>query len=479
MGGFFGITSKKDCMADVFFGIDYHSHLGTYAGGMAAWDPEIGLQRRIHSIKNAPFRTKFEYIFQEMSGTSVIGCISDTYPQPLLVRARMGAYAITTVGIVNNADELIDELLTGGNDHFDAMTGGKVNETDLVASLINQKGDFVAGIRYAQSRIEGTCCLLILCDDGTLLAARDRLGRLPVQVGRRQNEDGSSDYAVAFEAFAFEKLGFELYKELGPAEIVRVSPDGVEQLAQPGEEMRICSFLWSYYGYPTSTYEGVNVEMMRYRNGQAMAQNDIDSGRVSDIDFIGGVPDSGTPHAIGYASKAHAPFARPFIKYTPTWQRSFMPQVQTDRENVAEMKLIPVPDLIDGKKLLFVDDSIVRGTQLRKTVQFLYRHGAKEVHMRSACPPIMFSCKYLNFSRSTSEMDLIARRVIKELEGEEGFQYLDEYADCSTERGRKLRETICEQLQFDSLEFQSLQGVLDSIGLEPCKLCTYCWNGRE
>lgn len=474
MGGFFGIASRKDCMADVFFGVDYHSHLGTRRGGMAAWDCTIGLQRKIHNIENAPFRTKFENIFSEMRGTSVIGCISDTDPQPMLIRSSLGTYALCTVGVVNNADALIDLCLASGRDHFDAMTGGRVNTTELVAALINKRNNFVDGIRYAQEQVEGTVSVLILRDNGAIIAARDKMGRLPVQIFR--NEDG---YCASFESFAAEKLGYDPVRELGPGEIVELNWDGMNRLSPPGREMRICSFLWSYYGYPTSTYEGVNVEAMRYRNGEIMAENDMERYGTMDIDYVGGVPDSGTPHAIGYANRSGIRFARAFIKYTPTWARSFMPATQTDRNKIAKMKQIPVHELIQGKNLLFVDDSIVRGTQLKETVDFLYSNGAKSVHMRSACPPIMYGCKYLNFSRSTSDMELIARRVIMELEGEAGFAHIEEYADGNTERGRALRKTICDKFNFASLEFQSLEGILQAIGLEPCKLCTYCWNGKE
>ena len=474
MGGFFGIASKHDCMMDVFFGVDYHSHLGTRRGGMAAWDKEIGLQRVIHSIENSPFRTKFEHIFDEMQGTSVIGCISDSDPQPLLIRGKMGTFAISTVGIINNANALIDQYLTFSGGHFDAMTGGKVNSTELVASLISQQSNFVEGIKFVQQVVEGTANILILTDEGHLIAARDKLGRIPVQIGK--NEDG---YCASFEEFAFTKLGFEKVCELGPGEIVELTPDSMTQLAAPGKEMRMCAFLWSYYGYPTSTYEGINVEAMRYRNGAAIAERDMEQGRTMDIDYVGGVPDSGTPHAIGYANRTGKAFARAFIKYTPTWSRSFTPAKQSDRKKVAKMKQIPVHELIKDKHLLFVDDSIVRGTQLQETVDFLYENGAKSVHMRSACPPIMYGCKYLNFSRSTSDMDLISRRVIVELEGEEGLKHIEEYADGNTERGKAMRAAIRDKFKFDSLGFQTVDGVVKAIGLDPCKLCTYCWNGRE
>ena len=474
MGGFFGITSKADCMMDVFFGVDYHSHLGTRRGGMAAWDPERGLQREIHNIENAPFRTKFQHIFEEMQGTSVIGCISDSDPQPLLIRGKMGTFAISTVGIINNANALIDQYLTFSGGHFDAMTGGKVNSTELVAALISQQSNFVEGIKFVQQVVDGTANILILTDKGTIITARDKLGRIPVQIGK--NDEG---WCASFEEFAFTKLGYEKVCELGPGEIVELTPEGMTQLAAPGKEMRMCAFLWSYYGYPTSTYEGINVEAMRYRNGAAIAERDMEQGRNVEIDYVGGVPDSGTPHAIGYANRTGKAFARAFIKYTPTWSRSFTPARQSDRKKIAKMKQIPVHELIKDKHLLFVDDSIVRGTQLQETVDFLYENGAKSVHMRSACPPIMYGCKYLNFSRSTSDMDLISRRMIVELEGEEGLKHIEEYADGNSERGKAMRKAICEKFKFDSLGFQTVDGVIKAIGIEPCKLCTYCWNGKE
>lgn len=473
MGGFFGAVKKSDAMEDVFFGTDYHSHLGTRRGGMAAYDTAIGLQREIHNIQNSPFRTKFEKVFEEMQGFAAIGCISDFEPQPLLIRSRFGAYAICNVGIINNAEELIENYLLGGG-YFDSMTGGNVNPTELIAALINQKENFVEGIRFVQEVVKGTTTIIILTDKGSIIAARDKVGRLPIHVGKK--EDG---YCVSFESFAYQKLGYEYEKELGPAEIVEITADGCNTLSPAGKEMKICSFLWSYYGYPNSTYEGVNVEVMRYRNGEIMAEHDKKMGNAEDVDYVGGVPDSGTPHAIGYANGSHIPFARAFIKYTPTWARSFTPQKQIERNKIAKMKQVPVGDLIKDKNLLFVDDSIVRGTQLKETVDFLYDNGAKSVHMRSACPPIMYGCKYLNFSRATDEMELIARQIIMQLEGEEGFKYLEEYSDPFTERGKNLRTAICEKLNFASLEFQSLEGIIKAIGLEPCKLCTYCWNGKE
>ncbi|MBQ8381532.1 MAG: amidophosphoribosyltransferase [Clostridia bacterium] len=474
MGGFFGIASKQDAVIDVFFGTDYHSHLGTRRGGMAAYDKTIGLQRTIHNIENSPFRTKFDHVLEEMHGESAIGSISDSDPQPMLIRSHLGTYALSTIGIINNSAELIENILSGSKGHFDAMTGGAVNSTELVATLINQKGSFAEGIEYAESVIDGTANILILKDGGSIIAARDKLGRIPIIIGKR--EDG---FCATFESYAAEKLGFEIYKELRPGEIVEFDSEECRVLKEGRDEMRICSFLWSYYGYPPSCYEGVNVESMRYRNGEIMAKRDADLGICDHIDSVSGIPDSGTPHAIGYANESKLPFARPFIKYTPTWPRSFMSAKQAERRKVAKMKMLPIPELIKGKDLLFVDDSIVRGTQLKESVDFLYDNGAKSVHMRSACPPIMYACKYLGFSRSTSDMDLIARRVVMELEGEEGFKHLDEYSDGATERGKKLRDAICKKFNFASLDFQSIEGTIKAIGLDPCKLCTYCWNGKE
>ncbi len=474
MGGFFGITSKNECVAEVFFGVDYHSHLGTRRGGMAAYDKEIGLQRVIHNIESTPFRTKFEHVIDDMKGTSAIGCISNSTPQPMMIRSKLGVYAVCMVGIINNAQDLIDLCLEKGCGHFDAMTGGAVNSTELLAALINQKDSFVEGIKYAQDLIDGTASILILKENGNIICARDKIGRLPVVIGK--SDDG---YSVSFESFAYQKLGYVDEKELGPGEIVEISPSELKVLAPAGEKMRICAFLWSYYGYPNSAYEGVSVEVMRYINGKIMAKNDKNSGIFKDVDYICGVPDSGTPHAIGYASECGLPFARAFIKYTPTWARSFIPSNQSIRNMIAKMKQIPVPELIKYKKLLFVDDSIVRGTQLKGTVDFLYENGAKEVHMRSACPPIMYSCKFLNFTRAKSDMELIARKVIYDLEGEEGEKYIAEYSDASTERGKKLRKVLSDQLNLASLEFQSLEGIIEAIGLPEDCLCTYCWNGKE
>ena len=474
MGGFFGAVSKNDTVLDVFFGTDYHSHLGTRRGGMAAYDENIGLQRKIHKIENSPFRTKFENISNQMKGKAAIGCISDSDAQPLLVRSKLGLYAICIIGLVNNKEKLVEEYLFTNGGHFGAMTNEGINSTELVAAIINQKDSFAEGIAYAQSLIEGTASILILTNDGRIIAARDRLGRIPVLIGHR--DDG---YCVSFEDFAYKKLGYSDYKELGPGEVIELTSDNAKTLREAGENMKICAFLWSYYGYSTSCYEGVNVEVMRYRNGKIMAETDRANNVAQDIDYVSGVPDSGTPHAIGYANKSGIQFARPFIKYTPTWARSFTPSNQSERNRVAKMKQIPVHDLIQDKKLLFVDDSIVRGTQLRETVEFLYENGAKEVHIRSACPPIMYGCKYLNFSRATSEMELIARSTINELEGEDGLKYIDEYIDSTTERGKNLRNAICEKLHFTSLEFQSIDGLIKAIGLPSDQICTYCWNGKE
>ena len=473
MGGFFGITSKQECLMDVFFGTDYHSHLGTRRGGLAAYDKNIGLQRVIHNIENSPFRTKFEHVFEEMKGKAAIGCISDSDPQPLIIRSKLGKYALCTIGAINNAEELEEKFFSLSGGHFNAMTGGLINSTELVAALINQKDSFAEGIKFAQEVIDGTASILILTEDGSLIAARDKVGRLPILIGK--NDDG---YAVTFESYAYKKLGYDDERELGPGEIVEITPKGITQLVAPGEKMRMCAFLWSYYGFPTANYEGSNVEVMRYRNGSIMARADKENGLIDGIDYVSGVPDSGTPHAIGYANTSGIPFARPFIKYTPTWPRSFTAK-KTDRKKVAKMKQIPVHELIQDKNLLFVDDSIVRGTQLRETVEFLYDNGAKEVHMRSACPPIMYGCRYLNFSRNTNDMELIARKTIVELEGEEGEKYIDEYSDPNTERGKKLRRTIADKFNFSSLEFQSLEGVIKAIGIDECKLCTYCWTGKK
>ena len=474
MGGFFGAISRNNCKYDVFFGTDYHSHLGTKRGGLITYDPEKGFARQIHNIENTPFRTKFEKDLNNFHGCSGIGCISDSDPQPLLVRSHLGTYAITTIGAIINADELLQAEFEKRH-QFMGRSTGTVNETELIACLINQKDNLVDGIRHAQESIQGSVTLLILTDDGAIIAARDKLGRLPVLVGKDE-----AGYAVSFESFAYQKLGYEDCCELGPGEIDFITPDGVEVFVEPKEEMKICSFLWVYFGYPTSCYEGMNVEVMRYNNGRIMARNDIAEGfDTSQVDYVGGVPDSGTPHAIGYSNETHRPFARAFIKYTPTWARSFMPQTQDERNKIAKMKQIPVIELIKGKNLLFVDDSIVRGTQLHETVQFLYESGAKEVHMRSACPPIMYSCKYLNFSRSASELELIARRVIQEREGKVDYDQLRRYADPNSGEYREMTNAIGQELKFTSLEYHRLDDMIKAVGIEPCKLCTYCWSGKE
>ena len=473
MGGFFGAVAHQDVTLDIFFGVDYHSHLGTRRGGMLIYNEQDGFQRQIHSIENTPFRTKFEKDLSEFHGNCGIGCISDTDPQPLLVRSHLGLYAITTVGIINNSEELIQRYFSDHGHQFMAMSSGKVNATELTAALINQKDDLVSGILHAQEEIQGSLTLLILTEKGEIIAARDRVGRLPVLVGKKEGAR-----CVSFESFAYHKLGYQDAYELGPREIVRITADECETLSPAGEEMKICAFLWTYYGYPNSNYQGINVEVMRYRNGEIMARDEVSRGALPKVDYVAGVPDSGLPHAIGFANRSGKPFARPFVKYTPTWPRSFMPANQEVRNQVAKMKQIPVPELIEGKKLLFVDDSIVRGTQLRETVEFLYESGAEEVHMRSACPPIMYSCKYLNFSRGNSDMDLLARRTIHELEGDEGQQHLEEYADGTTQRGQCMLKTICEKFGFTSLGYQSLEGLLEAIGLDRDKVCTYCWNGK-
>ena len=473
MGGFFGTISRKNCTYDVFFGTDYHSHLGTKRGGLVFYDQERGFQRQIHSIENTPFRTKFDYDIGKFTGNSGIGCISDTDPQPLLVRSHLGMFAISTVGIINNAETLVESAFSGPGHQFMAMSSGSVNPTELTAALINQKDSLVEGIRHAQEVIDGSMTILLLMKD-CIIAARDKVGRLPILVGK--NENGC---CVSFESFAYHKLGYEDHYELGPGEIVKITEDGVEQLAAPGKKLKICAFLWTYYGYPNSNYEGKNVEVMRYRNGEIMAREEEKNGTMPDVDCIAGMPDSGVPHAIGYANQSHKPFTRPFVKYTPTWPRSFTPANQEMRNLVAKMKQIPVPELIQDKKLLFVDDSIVRGTQLRETVDFLNESGAKEVHMRSACPPVMYGCKFLNFSRSNSDMELLSRRIIQKLEGEEGQRHVAEYADGTTRRGQCLLKAICDEMGFDSLGYQTLDGLLEAIGLDRDKVCTYCWTGEE
>ncbi len=468
MGGFFGVASKDDCVFDLFFGVDYHSHLGTRRAGMAVYSEKDGFEKAIHNIENAPFRTKFNSESNSMKGTLGIGCISDFEAQPILVRSHHGTFAITTVGKINNANEIVNGIIDS-NTHFFEMQNGEINPTELVAAIINRKKNFIEGIRYAQEIIDGSLSMLILTPKG-IYAARDRLGRTPIVAGKKDN-----GFCFSFESFAYLNLGYAPFKELGPGEIAVMDADGIKTLVQPGKDMKICTFLWIYYGYPSSTYEGVTVETMRYNCGRAIARRD-----TVKPDIVAGVPDSGTAHAVGYANESGVPFSRPFVKYTPTWPRSFMPVNQSNRNLIAKMKLIPIRDLIEGKRLLLIDDSIVRGTQMRETTEFLYESGAKEVHIRPACPPLLFGCKYLNFSRSSSEMELIARRVIEEFEGKEvSDDVLAEYADPDSEKYQKMVDKICEKLHFTSLRYNRLDDMLDAVGIEPEKLCTYCWNGKE
>lgn len=468
MGGFFGVAAKENCIFDLFFGTDYHSHLGTRRAGMAVYSEEKGYDRAIHNIENSPFRTKFDKDVNTMKGHLGIGCISDYEPQPLIVRSHHGTYAITTVGKINNKEAILDELFAHGHSHFLEMSGGDINATELVAAVVNQKDNLVEGIRYAQELIEGSMTILILTPKG-IYAARDRLGRTPIVIGKKEDR-----YCVSFESFAYLNLGYVDERELGPGEIAVVTPEGVQTLAAPGKDMKICTFLWVYYGYPSSSYEGVCVEKMRNNCGACMAKRD----NVKP-DIVAGVPDSGTAHAIGYANESGIPFSRPFVKYTPTWPRSFMPTMQAQRNLIARMKLIPVHDLIRDKSLLLIDDSIVRGTQLRETTEFLYQSGAREVHVRPACPPLLFSCKYLNFSRSSSEMDLITRRVLKEIEKEGKTIDLHIYADPDTPQYEDMTSRIGRQLNFTSLRFNRLDDMISAVGLAKDKLCTYCWDGRE
>ncbi|MGN1060865.1 MAG: amidophosphoribosyltransferase [Candidatus Coproplasma sp.] len=468
MSGFFGVVSKEDCVFDLFFGTDYHSHLGTRRAGMAVYSPETGFEKSIHSIENAPFRTRFYDDFSSMKGTMGIGCISDYQAQPIFLRSHHGSFAIATIGKINNADAILNNVIDRRT-HFFEMQNGEINATELVAAIINQKDNFIEGIRFAQEIVDGSLSMLILTPQG-VYCARDKLGRTPIVIGKKEGA-----YCASFESFAYLNLGYTDYKELGPGEIVVLTPNGVKTLVAPGDKMKICTFLWVYYGYPSSSYEGLSVEQMRYNSGKYMAMRD-------DVkpDYVAGIPDSGTAHAIGYANESGIPFARPFIKYTPTWPRSFMPPTQQKRNLIAKMKLIPIHDLINGKKLLLVDDSIVRGTQTRETTDFLYQSGAKEVHIRAACPPIMYGCRYLNFSRSTSEMELIARRVVARLEGcTPSDEVLQEYATPGTDKYLKMEEEICKELHFTSLRFNRLDDMIKATGLPEEKLCTYCWNGKE
>lgn len=468
MGGFFGVASKKDCVFDLFFGTDYHSHLGTRRAGMAVYNKETGFERAIHNIENAPFRTKFDKDVNEMQGSLGIGCISDYEPQPLLVRSHHGTYAIMTVGKINNMDVIVKELFASGHSHFLEMSGGDINATELVAAVINQKENLIEGLRYVQELVEGSMTVVLLTPKG-IYASRDKLGRTPVVVGKKEDA-----YCISFESFAYLNLGYVDEKELGPGEIVIVTPESVQTLSAPGEDMKICTFLWVYYGYPSSSYEGISVEKMRYNCGALLARRD-------DVkpDNVAGVPDSGVAHAIGYSNESGIPFSRPFIKYTPTWPRSFMPTIQSQRNMIAKMKLIPVHDLIQDKSLLLIDDSIVRGTQLRETTEFLYQSGAKEVHIRTACPPLLYGCKYLNFSRSSSEMELITRRTIKEMTGNIENVNLSAYSNPDSPEYQEMVKRIGVQLNFTSLRFHRLDDMIESVGIDRCKLCTYCWDGKE
>ncbi len=468
MGGIFGVASKTSCTLDLFFGTDYHSHLGTRRGGMAVYGPD-GFQRSIHNIENSPFRTKFDHDLDELEGNLGIGCISDMDPQPLLIRSHLGTYAITTVGVIKNEDELIRDAYQNGHFHFMSMSGGKINSTELVAALIDQRDSLTEGLLYAQERIRGSMSILLLTPKG-IYASRDRYGRTPITIGQKEGA-----FCASFENFAYLNLGYHHYSELGPGEIDFITPEGVECVSAARKEMKICSFLWTYYGYPTASYEGVNVEQMRYNCGTLLARRD----KGISADSVAGVPDSGIAHAVGYANESGIPFSRPFIKYTPTWPRSFMPASQKQRNLIAKMKLIPVDTLIRGKRLLLIDDSIVRGTQLGETTEFLYKSGAKEVHVRPACPPLTFACPYLNFSRSTSDYDLITRRIIREREGDKvSREVLDDYANSDSQNYREMVEEIRKRLHFTTLRFHRLDDLMESIGIEPCRLCTHCWNGK-
>ena len=469
MGGFFGIASKTDCVMKLFFGVDYHSHLGTRRGGLALYGEE-GFQRVIHNIQNAPFRTKFDGDLDNLKGNIGIGCISDNEAQPLLINSILGSYAISTVGRINNLDELREECFKNGRVQFIEMNKGLINPTEMVAALINQKPTIVEGLKYAQEKIQGSMSILLLFPD-RIYASRDKYGRTPIIVGKSKN-----GYCVTFESSAYQNLGFSYVKDLGPGEIVSITNKELVVESKPNQCMKMCSFLWSYYGYPTATYEGHNVEVMRYKCGELLRKRDL-----IEADAVAGVPDSGVPHAIGYANEAHIPYIRPFVKYTPTWPRSFTPTSQSQRNLIARMKLIAIPELIKDKKLILIDDSIVRGTQLRETVEYLYDAGVKEVHVRPACPPIMFACKYLNFSRSTSVMDLMTRQVIADLEQVEfvSDELAKEYINPDSPKYKLMVDEICRRMNFDTLKYHIIDDLIDSIGIEPCKLCTYCFDGKE
>ena len=474
MGGFFGAALREDAVFDIFYGTDYHSHLGTRRAGMAVYDSKKGFDRAIHNIESSNFRPKFEKDLANMQGNLGIGCISDFEPQPLIVRSHHGTYAITTVGKINNIRELTDMLFGGTHSHFLEMSGGDINPTEMVASLINQKKDIVEGIKYAQDMVEGSMTFLIMTPKG-IYASRDKWGRTPCVIGKKE-----TGYCVCFESFSYLNLGYTSEKELGPGEVVFIDPEGYETMLPPRKEMRICSFLWIYYGFPASSYEGINVEDMRYGCGLKLAERDIKRGNIHP-DCVAGVPDSGVAHAIGYANRSGVAYSRPFVKYTPTWPRSFMPTHQSRRDLIAKMKLIPIHELIKGKKLLLIDDSIVRGTQLRETTEYLYKSGAEEVHIRPACPPLVFGCKYLNFSRSDAEQELITRRKIELLEGTADFSesILEKYTDPDSDQYHAMLEEIRKELNFSSLHYHRLDDMIEAIDIEPCKLCTYCWNGKE
>lgn len=471
MGGFFSAALKEDCIFDLFYGTDYHSHLGTRRAGIATYGND-GFHRSIHNIENSPFRTKFTNDLDKLTGWEGIGCISDYDPQPLVVRSHHGPYAIATVGRINNTDDIIKKIFTKSNTHFMEMTGGEINKTELVASLINQKENLIEGIQFAQNMIDGSMSIMLMTPSGIYLA-RDKVGRTPIIVGKK-----AEGYCATFESYAYQKLGYTTAHELGPGEIDVMTPDGCTILVQPGSKKRICTFLWTYYGYPPSTYEGMNVEQMRYNCGRFMAERDFLT--KDDLDTVAGVPDSGVAHAIGYSNTSHIPYSRPFIKYTPTWPRSFMPTMQSKRNLIAKMKLIPIEELIKGRRLLLIDDSIVRGTQLRETAEFLYERGSKEVHVRPACPPIMYGCKFINFSRSTSDMELIARRIVVQEEGENiSREILDDYTNPDSDHYHKMIDIMKDQMGFSSLQFNRLDDTIKATGLPEDQLCTYCWNGKE
>ncbi len=470
MGGFFATALKEDCVFDLFFGTDYHSHLGTRRAGMAVYGKDEGFNRAIHNIENSPFRTKFDKDVKDMAGSMGIGCISDYEPQPLIVRSHHGTYAICTIGRINNHDELTEKIIDKGGSHFLELSGGTINSTELIASMINQKENIIEGIRYAQQAVDGSITIILMTPQ-CIYCARDRLGRLPLVIGKKPE-----GYCATLESFAFLNLGYEDHYELGPGEIAAMTSDGIRSLVSPGDQMKICTFLWTYFGYPSAQYEGISVERMRYNCGRSMARRD--GLTKDDIDIVAGVPDSGIAHAVGYANESGVPFSRPLIKYTPTWPRSFMPTIQSKRDMIAKMKIISIQELIRGNRILLIDDSIVRGTQLKETAEYLREIGAEEIHARPACPPIMFGCRYLNFSRSNSDMELIARRVIRDLEGDVDRVVLDDYVNPDSDRYSSMLEQLRKKLGFDSLSYNRLDDMLDAVGIGHDKLCTYCWDGK-